>query len=481
MRIQLLSAIFWAIAGMCFTAFFFCIASGIMASDSRTILITCVVELITTFCGVWFNLPRVPRARGSARKKRDKEKPTASVFQRDSAFDLASVGPHSVMILRAGEETFTQVPLNALQDEIQDCVVVDDDGHEASILTQHFILVDPKDTLTTLLFGVRSTEFALQVAETIKGLRLEFTVIFWSVFGLGGLLLIGFVVTGYSPSWLAFCFPIISIIEVVLLGGAINRPVLLRLMHTSFFAWRLFTTTVSSVVLVIALQDVRGLLVTSLWVSQMLGFCSDTFTGPLQPHRFIICFTVLLATTEVFVLILAGLVVSPHPVTVTISPTFDYSFTQLVRDMYIAMAIVLAFESEFIWRGAHRRRFLHIHEGVSYSVKTFENELPAAANRKSDDRTPRRPFSNRLIKPPRENRNKFAGQASQLEVKSGFLVKQQSFTQAESRAEENQVAMAFVHVNNIQLKQSASVAFALFGRRIGKDVFHNTIGRRGEL
>ena len=158
------------------------------------------------------------------------------------------------------------------------------------------------------------------------------------------------------------------------MGCAISRVVFQRTVRTAYFQWRFFSSTVSMAVLAVALGDARALLVSSLWVTQMLVPLSDAFVGSMQGARLALCVVCLLMEVQIVVIIALGLVPSANP-TVAISAVFDYSSIQLVRDMLVAQVIILGFEMLSLLRSAHNRRFLHLTQSVAFSVRpiTFDS------------------------------------------------------------------------------------------------------------
>jgi len=445
---------------------YFVIASGLVPVNVDWLLVEVGGETIFTWFGIWASMPR-KRKRAALQE--------GSVFVGSGVANLTRA-----LVRRAGETEYQTVALEALKDEIKDCIVVAEDGADASILTLHEIVVSDSDTLLAPLLGARRTRVMLDAVDVLTQLSLGKALVFWGTTGIGGLALIGAVLAGAGPWWIALASPLLCVLECALIGAALSRPVFARLASTAFFAWRLFACTVSTVVLGIALHDTRAMLVPALWVSLLSAFCSDAFTGALQRQRLPIVGFVLAAAVLVAALIVAGLVSSPNPVTVVISSEFDYSFMQLARDVFVAQAIVLAFEFESIWRGAHTRRFLHVTEPVAFNIQRLQLTTALQTSPEGHVLQSSKPTLQRFF--GSSNNKRYQGAASELGVKSGFFVKEKQASAGEdgSQATPTQPGTLLIHVNQVELKQRSAMALYVFGEARGTVVFNLVSGRVGK-
>jgi len=453
--------------GTSMSTFYLITASSVVPAVVQVLVVQIGLEMVFTWYGVWANMP--------PRKRKREAQPEGSVF---AATGLGKLD--NALVRRAGETEYQAVALEALKDEIKDCIVVADDGADASILTLHEIVVSDSDTLLAPLLGAKGTGVVLRAVDKLTQLPVGQALAFWGTMGGGGLALTGVVLAGVGPWWIAIASPLLCVAECLLIGSAISRSVFMRLASTAYFAWRLFACTVSTVVLGVALHDARAMLVPALWVSLVSAFCSDAFTGALQKQRLPIVGFVLAAVVLVASLIVAGQVPSPAAVTVVISSAFDYSFMQLARDVFVAQAIVLAFEFESIWRGAHTRRFLHVTEPVAFNIQRLQlttalQTSPEAHLRQSGKPTLQRFFSG--------SNQRYKGAASELEMKSGFFVKERLASAGEdgSQATPTQPTTLLIHVNQVELKQHSALALHVFGEARGTLLFNLVCSRVGRV
>jgi len=150
--------------------------------------------------------------------------------------------------------------------------------------------------------------------------------------------------------------------------------------------------------------------------------------------------------------------------------------------MFIAQSIMLAFESEALWRGANNRRFLHLVQAVEYTVRPLpDNAEIALAPQPSQLRS--MALSGSFLR-----RNQYKAEASHLEVKSGFFVKQQSAVSVNENEKsmsgagaDSVSAQVFVHVNEVELKQKSALALAWLGRDLGTKCMQLMLGPLGKL
>jgi len=455
-----------AIVGTSFSTLHLMVASGLLPLRTVWLEVQMGSEMFFAWFGIWASMPR---------KRKREAQPEGSMFMGSGMANL-----NKALVRRAGETEYQAVAMEALKDEIKDCIVVADDGADASILTLHEIVVSDSDTLLAPLLGAKGTGVVLRAVDKLTQLPVGQALAFWGTMGGGGLALIGAVLAGVGPWWIAIASPLLCVAECLLIGSAISRSVFMRLASTAYFAWRLFACTVSTVVLGVALHDARAMLVPALWVSLVSAFCSDAFTGALQKQRLPIVGFVLAAVVLVASLIVAGQVPSPAAVTVVISSAFDYSFMQLARDVFVAQAIVLAFEFESIWRGAHTRRFLHVTEPVAFNIQRLQlttalQTSPEAHLRQSGKPTLQRFFSG--------SNQRYKGAASELEMKSGFFVKERLASAGEdgSQATPTQPTTLLIHVNQVELKQHSALALHVFGEARGTLLFNLVCSRVGRV
>jgi len=142
----------------------------------------------------------------------------------------------------------------------------------------------------------------------------------------------------------------------------------------------MFAIVLANTALALALLDVRLLLCLSNGVLQASVFLSDGFIGTMRSQRLLLA-SVALANATVVVALLAFGVVPCSSLAFPVSKSFYYSVAQLARDMHCAMIIVLCFEIDALSRNAHWRRFLHLGEQVTFTIRPMgDKDVPSLAN-----------------------------------------------------------------------------------------------------
>jgi len=185
----------------------------------------------------------------------------------------------------------------------------------------------------------------------------------------------------------------------------------------------------------------------------MLMWVSDGLVAKAQSYRPLLASFLLALHLVVLALLVSNEVPSTN-LTLSVSSSFDYSCLQLVRDMYLAQAILLAFEVHALWRGAHSRRFLHLGGSVTTHLTYFPvDDVPLSAAR------PMKP----------------------LQLQSGFLMQ----SVQSSALDPSDVAVPLhIYVDEIEVRQMDSIAVNLIGAKHGRKmvaILEGHWGRVGEI
>jgi len=397
-----------------------------------------------------------------------------------------------VVVQRAGENHFSSVPLHDLERELRGGFVVADDGEAVSVVVQKSLFVVQSDVLLARVLpahvvariaaavasatgtapapllspqssraAAASAERGAQAGDELLPLsRASFFI--WLLGGVGEAVLIGAVMCDVGPRFVVVFAPVLAAAELFVVTACLSRNVVARLCRTSFVLWRALATVFSMAAFVVALLDERALIIALLVEYNIVVFLSDAFTVPLRPLRVFFVARLLAVSCMIPLLILLDVVPSAA-LKVIVTSSFDYSILQFVRDTQGALVVILLFEALSLARGAHKRRFLHLDQPVSFVVLTFDEAR--AAKRQSRAR--------KVL----GMKGKFDARASKLEVHSDFFVKQQSFRVPpppegfENPADNSKQAPVRVFVNQVELKQTDALALALLGEARGRAVF----------
>jgi hypothetical protein len=385
--------------------------------------------------------------------QRDGTKTTESRFVTVALASAVRAKSRDILIQRAGRADFIQESEAELAAELEQGVLISDDGESLNILGQLTVEMDESDTwlhhwapvTTSALNRVAARIFASKVLiAMVAGSSLCVTV------------LSSCILTQVLNQWLGLILVPLGAVQIVVFLLTVNRLVFKRLLQTSFLLWRLLLATLCAILFAYEVGDARMMISFEIWLCLMLTYASDAFVGRFLRMRAMVVTLTLVYAATIVALMCADLIPSSTYI-VTISAAFDYSIGQLLRDLLFGHVVFLSFELSAVVRGSTNRRLLHLGNPVTFSIVEL---------REGED-------VRRRDKLLMENQWPRAGEAgaSRLVLQSGFLAVNDDIRGEVEAKEKGSAAPVKVFVNAIVLKQEDAVFIHVLGFHWGKRAF----------
>jgi len=394
----------------------------------------------------------------------------------------------SIMVLRPGQSEFSKVQdQDELEREIAQGNVIQGDGNSVQVVTRHTMRLDETKTALTLIGWRKST---LNLLDEVRRLQQRGGVVYLhtSALFMGVLVsaLIGLTLNDtIVPKQVCL---VLLVLQVGIIFGAIaflQLSIVHKLLHSMHFWIRFSSALIACIALGTCLSDVRICVALFAFTLQVMTALGDALTGPTQALRIVFLVQLVLVLFVLEIVVYFGLLEYAFH-TWTISPDFDYAALQLARDLYLGSLIVALFDLGFALRAAHRR-FAHIYEPVKFEIIKFEDDLLGPNNIDMDP--------SMLLR-----KTKGVVNASQVEIQSGFLIQQKSYTSLDgggsygAAAEENDANAATldtpapkqaggvkIYVDIVRLRQKDALAVHILGLENGRTLFNFLHNWKGQV
>ena len=407
------------------------------AQDPAQIALKAGFICICSYYCLLFPTPSLPDA--------NHNNPDASMFE-------TAIDDGVLFQIHEGDAEFalTRAHKNLMTKLLQGELMVSGNSRNVSVLIKEEIAVNDSDVFFTPWLGPERVHKLSRSILWILGKNHKGRyILFWTGVTLGGSALAGVVLSAVVSNYLAIICPWLPLFILVVFGTFVSRTLFLQEVKKFWLAWRLFSTTLSTLAFGVALGDIRILVLPGLWLSFNLLWVSDGFIEIVQSYRLPLAISIFFVHAMIIALLLTNQIPSSNR-TLVLSSTFDYSALQLVRDMYIAQSLLLLFEIDTLVRNAHKRRLLHLGRPVSTHIQTFAND-------------PGADMSELTI-----------AQKKPLGLQSGFIVQGISrLVSQQSQSDFSENVSRFpkkvqVFVNKIEIRQVDSFAVAMLGYNRGR-------------